>query len=102
MEFELYYGKYGMFHSEGFEVLSAVVIKSCFFWEVTLSSPSKVNQHFGGKNSIFSIPLNKEGLYFKITVFWDVIPCSLVYKISVSEESAMVEEYVHVYCLVLV
>jgi hypothetical protein len=95
----LYYGKYGMFHSEGFEVLTVVGMKSYLFWKVTLSSPLKVKQHFGGKNS-FSIPSGKEGTCFKITIFWDVIPCSLIDKTSVSEESSAsicrVEEYAHV------
>jgi hypothetical protein len=32
----------------GFEVLTAVVMKSSVFWDVTLSSPLKVSQHLGG------------------------------------------------------
>jgi hypothetical protein len=31
----------------GFEVLTAVVIKSYIFWDMTLCSPLKVNLHFG-------------------------------------------------------
>jgi hypothetical protein len=31
----------------GFEVLTAVVMKNSVFWDLTLCSPFKVNQHFG-------------------------------------------------------
>jgi hypothetical protein len=32
----------------GFEVLTAVVMKSSIFWDITPCSPLKVNQRFGG------------------------------------------------------
>jgi hypothetical protein len=32
----------------GFVVLTAVVMKSSIFWDITLCSPLKVNRHFGG------------------------------------------------------
>jgi hypothetical protein len=32
----------------GFEVITAVVIKSSSFWDITPCSPLKVNRHFGG------------------------------------------------------
>jgi hypothetical protein len=32
----------------GFEVLTAVVMKSTIFWDITLCSPLSVNQRFGG------------------------------------------------------
>jgi hypothetical protein len=32
----------------GFEVLTAVVLKSSTFWDITSCSPLKVNRHFGG------------------------------------------------------
>jgi hypothetical protein len=32
----------------GFEVLTAVVMKSTIFWDITPCSPLKVNQRFGG------------------------------------------------------
>jgi hypothetical protein len=32
----------------GFEVLTAVVVKSCIFWDVTPCSPLKLNRRFGG------------------------------------------------------
>jgi hypothetical protein len=31
-----------------YEVLTAVVLKSSFFWDITSCSPLKVNRHFGG------------------------------------------------------
>jgi hypothetical protein len=35
-------------YSVGFEVLTAVVIKSTIFWGITPCSPLKVNRRFGG------------------------------------------------------
>jgi hypothetical protein len=35
-------------HYVGFEVLTAVVMKSSVFWDITPCSPLKVNRHFGG------------------------------------------------------
>jgi hypothetical protein len=35
-------------YDTGFEVLTAVVRKSSIFWDITPSSPVKVNQRFGG------------------------------------------------------
>jgi hypothetical protein len=35
------------FHVE-LEILTAVVMKSTIFWDITPCSPLKVNQHFGG------------------------------------------------------
>jgi hypothetical protein len=32
----------------GFEVLTAVVMKSIIFWDITQCSPLKVNRRFGG------------------------------------------------------
>jgi hypothetical protein len=32
----------------GFEVLTAVVMKSKIFWDITPCSPLKFNRHFGG------------------------------------------------------
>jgi hypothetical protein len=32
----------------GFEVLTAVVMKSSIFWDITPRSPLRVNRHFGG------------------------------------------------------
>jgi hypothetical protein len=32
----------------GFEVLIEVAMKSTVFWDITLCSPLKVSQHFGG------------------------------------------------------
>jgi hypothetical protein len=34
----------------GFEVLTAVVLKSTIFWDITPCSPLRVNQRFGGTN----------------------------------------------------
>jgi hypothetical protein len=33
----------------GFEVFTAVVMKSIIFWDMTPYSPSSFNRHFGGK-----------------------------------------------------
>jgi hypothetical protein len=37
----------------GFEVLTAVVVKSSVFWDITLCSPLQVNQRFGGTCFLF-------------------------------------------------
>jgi hypothetical protein len=37
-----------LYWSVGFEVLTAVVMKSTVFWDITLCSPLKVNRRFGG------------------------------------------------------
>jgi hypothetical protein len=42
----LYYINY--FISVGFEVLTAVVMKSIIFWNITPCSPLRVNRRFGG------------------------------------------------------
>jgi hypothetical protein len=38
----------GNLYTAGFEVLTAVVMKSTVFWDITPCSPLKVNRHFGG------------------------------------------------------
>jgi hypothetical protein len=38
-------------HYIGFEVLTAVVMKSSIFWDITPCSLLKVNRHFGGTSS---------------------------------------------------
>jgi hypothetical protein len=38
-----------IYHYVRFEVLTAVVMKSTIFWDITLCSPSSVNRRFGGK-----------------------------------------------------
>jgi hypothetical protein len=37
----------------GFEVFTAVVIKSTVFWDITPCSPLKVNRRFGGTYSLY-------------------------------------------------
>jgi hypothetical protein len=32
----------------GFEVLTAAVVKSCKFWDITPCGPLKINKYFGG------------------------------------------------------
>jgi hypothetical protein len=40
----------------GFEVFTAVVMKSAVFWDITACSPLKVNRRFGGSiASIFGV-----------------------------------------------
>jgi hypothetical protein len=44
-------GKYGLpcgYKNVGFEVLAVEVMKSCVTWNITMCSPLKVGQHFGG------------------------------------------------------
>jgi hypothetical protein len=42
--------------SVGFEVLTAVVMKNTLVWDITPTSPLKVNQRFGGHStSIFRV-----------------------------------------------
>jgi hypothetical protein len=36
----------------GFEVLTAVVMKSTIFWDITPYSPLKINRRFGGTSSL--------------------------------------------------
>jgi hypothetical protein len=36
----------------GFEVLTAVVMKSTIFWDITPCSPLKVNRRFGGTHRL--------------------------------------------------
>jgi hypothetical protein len=36
-----------MFHFVGFEVFTAVIMKSTIFWDITLCSPLSVNRSFG-------------------------------------------------------
>jgi hypothetical protein len=38
--------------SVGFEVPTAVVMKSSIFWDITLCGPLKVNRRFGGTYSL--------------------------------------------------
>jgi hypothetical protein len=38
-----------LYSAVGFEVLTAVVIKSTIFWDIRPCSPLKVNRRFGGK-----------------------------------------------------
>jgi hypothetical protein len=47
----------------GSDVLTAVVMKSSFFWDITLCSPLKVNRRFG----LYSM-INSVSVYFKILV----------------------------------
>jgi hypothetical protein len=37
----------------GFEVLTAVVMKSSSFWDITPCSPLKVSRRFGGKHRLY-------------------------------------------------
>jgi hypothetical protein len=43
-----------LFHI-GFEVLTAVAMKSSIFWDITLCSPLKVSQHFGELLPVFML-----------------------------------------------
>jgi hypothetical protein len=43
----------------GFEVLTAVVVKSPFFWDITPCNPLKVNQHLRGVSPPSSGSKNK-------------------------------------------
>jgi hypothetical protein len=50
----------------GYEVLTAVVLKSSIFWHITPYSPLKVNQHFGGKvTSFFKVEeTQRQAMYY--------------------------------------
>jgi hypothetical protein len=45
-------GKYSMFLLVGFDVLTAVVMKSTIFWDITPCSLLSVNRRFGGTYSL--------------------------------------------------
>jgi hypothetical protein len=80
----------------GFEVLTAVVMKSIKFWDITPCSPSSVNRRFGGTYRLhlqgrkISWARNQRGrrwqapvgfevltaVVMKSTIFWDIKPCS--------------------------
>jgi hypothetical protein len=67
-----------------FEVLTAVVVKSSIFWDITPCSPLSVNRRFGGTCRLHHLD-NKQtsvgfgvltALVMKRTIFWDITPCS--------------------------
>jgi hypothetical protein len=45
----------------GFEILTAMVMKSIIFWVITPYSPLKVNRRFGETSTPFSGPKKKPG-----------------------------------------
>jgi hypothetical protein len=48
IRYERYYGK-EIRNCVGFEVFTAVVMKSIIFWDMTLCSPLSCTRRFGGK-----------------------------------------------------
>jgi hypothetical protein len=38
-----------IYYVAGFEVLTAMIMKSAIFWDITPCSPLKLNRRFGGK-----------------------------------------------------
>jgi hypothetical protein len=54
----------------GFVVLTAMVMKSSIFWDITSCSPLKVNQHFGGKCRLHIQVLKRKFLAWLILRPW--------------------------------
>jgi hypothetical protein len=71
--------KQKFFRFVGFEVLTAVVVKSSIFWDVTPCGPFKVNRRFGG-----AYPLTFNGLLGVISQKIELL--LLVCLISISSE----------------
>jgi hypothetical protein len=60
----------------GFEVLTAVVMKSIIFWDMTPCSPFSCIRRFGGTYPLHVGFEVLTAVVMKSIIFWDMTPCS--------------------------
>jgi hypothetical protein len=63
-----------LWSSVGFEILTAVVMKSIIFWDMTPCSSLSFNQRFGGT---YHLHIQGQGNKFCLLVFAELIPSTL-------------------------